>query len=122
MTSQTALSDNEEQNYELFLDQAQTSGQVWGLHGKEGWALCESIEFEDTEVFPFWSQEEFAAAMCTDEWSIYEPKAISLEDFLTEWLPGIHEDDALVGPNWDTELTGLEIEPADLAKALAPDA
>ena len=118
-TIPATLGDNEEANYELFLSQVQQTGQIWGLYGEDGWAICPSIEFEDTEVFPFWSDERYAAALCTDEWEGYEPRSISLEDFLSEWLPGIHEDNAMVGPNWDTEMTGLEIEPADVAAELS---
>ncbi|MEX0740968.1 MAG: DUF2750 domain-containing protein [Pseudohongiella sp.] len=115
------LGEDEDANYQLFLDQVQHTGEVWGLHGEDGWALCPSVEFEETEVFPFWSDERYAAALCTDEWSDYKPKVISLQDFATEWLPGIHEDNAMIGPNWDTEMSGLELEPADVAAALSAD-
>lgn len=118
--SPAVLGDNEDDNYRLFLTQVHQTGQIWGLYSEEGWAICPSIEYEETEVFPFWSDKRYAAAMCTDEWSIYEPRAITLEDFLTEWLPGIHEDNAMIGPNWDVEMTGLELEPADIAQALEP--
>ena len=103
-----------------FADEVLSSGQVWGLKEKsgDGWAVCDSIEFEATEVFPFWSSEAAAARHCNDEWKIYTPQAISLDDFLAEWLPGIHEDDSLVGTNWDEELTGEEFEPADVAARL----
>lgn len=113
------LGEDEDANYQLFLQQVQQTGQIWGLYSEDGWALCPSVEFEDTEVFPFWSDERYAAALCTEEWSVYKPKVITLEDFATEWLPGIHEDNAMVGPNWDTEMSGVEMEPEDLAKALA---
>lgn len=111
---------DDDSNIETFVEQALQQGQVWGLYGEDGWALCDSIEYEDTDVFPFWSSEQAAKAMCTDEWSVYKPRAISLEDFLSEWLPGMHEDNAMVGTDWDAELTGGEVEPAELAKALAP--
>ena len=32
------------------------------------------------------------------------------------------EDGVLVGTNWDEELSGLEVEPDDLARALLGDA
>lgn len=118
--SPAVLGDNEDDNYRLFLTQVHQSGQIWGLYSEEGWAVCPSIEYEETDVFPFWSDKRYAAALCTEEWSSYEPRAITLEDFLAEWLPGMHEDDVLVGPNWDAEMTGLEMEPADLAQALDP--
>ena len=116
------LGDNEDDNYQLFLDQVQQTELIWGLYSEDGWALCPSVEFEETEVFPFWSDERYAAALCTEEWSVYTPKSISMEDFMTDWLPGIHEDNAMVGLNWDTEMSGIEVEPADLAKALSADA
>lgn len=112
------LSDDDQENYQRFLDEVKQSGKVWGLANEDGWAVCPSIEYEETDVFPFWSQQRFAEALCVEEWSVYQAKSISVEDFLIEWLPGMHEDDALVGANWDTELSGLEIEPSDLAKSL----
>ncbi len=112
------LSDEDQENHQRFLDEARQSGTVWGLANEDGWAVCPSIEFEETDVFPFWSQERFAKALCVDEWSVYQAKSISVEDFLIEWLPGMHEDNALVGTNWDEELSGMEVEPADLAKSL----
>lgn len=117
----TVLGENEDDNYQLFLDQVQQTELIWGLYSEDGWALCPSVEFEETEVFPFWSDERYAAALCTEEWSVYTPKSISMEDFMTDWLPGIHEDNAMVGLNWDTEMSGIEVEPADLAKALSAD-
>lgn len=105
---------------ERFVNEVLANGQVWGLKEKtgDGWAVCDSVEFEDTEVFPFWSSEAEAARHCSDEWKIYQPEAIPLEDFLVEWLPGMHEDDSLVGPDWDVELSGDEFEPAEVAALL----
>lgn len=39
---------------------------------------------------------------------------ISLEEFLDDWLPGMHEDVILVGVNWNGEMEGAEVEPLDL--------
>ena len=117
----TPLSDDDQENYQRFLDEVKQSGKVWGLANEDGWAVCPSIEYEETDVFPFWSQQCFAEALCVDEWSVYETKAISVEDFLIEWLPGMHEDDALVGTNWDTELSGMEIEPSELARSIGEE-
>ena len=63
---------------------------------------------------PFWSQPEFAQVHCVDEWSVYKPVPVSLEEFLEEWLPGMHEDVVLIGTNWDEEMNGDEIEPLDI--------
>lgn len=112
------LGDDPESNYELFVSQVLENGQIWGLKNDDGWALCDSIEFEETDVFPFWSSERHAADHCEGEWDVYEPASLSLDEFLEDWLPGMHEDGAMVGPNWDGDLNGLEVEPRDLAERL----
>ncbi len=101
-----------------FAERVRAEGKVWGLKGEDGWAVCSSIEFEDTDVYPFFSSESAARQLCSGEWDIYTPTSIPLEDFLADWLPGMHEDNAMVGPDWDAELEGEEVEPADLAAAL----
>jgi hypothetical protein len=40
--------------------------------------------------------------------------AIELEEFLEDWLTGMHEEVVLAGINWNEELEGVEIEPLDL--------
>lgn len=114
----SALLDDEEANYDLFIARIQETGQVWGLKADDGWAVCPSLEFEKTDVFPFWSSEADAAVHCSEDWSIYTPSIIELEDFVVNWLPGMHEDEVMAGPNWNAELSGLEVEPADIAQRL----
>jgi hypothetical protein len=41
---------------------------------------------------PFWPEEEFAALCATAEWQGFRPKAITLEEFLARWLPGMEKD------------------------------
>ena len=107
--------------YDVFIAAIQQSGEVWGLYSESdgGWAICPSASYEDTDVLPFWSSEALAQALCSAEWKIYQPTVIPLEEFINDWLPGMHEDDALVGPDWTPELEGLELEPADVAAELA---
>nr|CAA6824811.1 MAG: Unknown protein [uncultured Thiotrichaceae bacterium] len=109
-----------EMTYDQFIAEIQQTEQVWGLFNAsdESWAVCSSEAYEETDVLPFWSGESAAAALCTNEWSVYSPTVIPLEEFINDWLPGMHEDDAMVGPNWDVELEGLEVEPADVAAEL----
>ena len=124
MKPKTTPENNEtefEAVYDAFIAALQQSGEVWGLNSGQdgGWAICPSAEYEDTDVLPFWSSAELAQKLCTDEWKIYQPASIPLEEFVNDWLPGMHEDDALVGPDWTPELDGLELEPADVAAELA---
>ena len=34
------------------------------------------------------------------------------------WLPGMNQDELLVGVNWNAKLIGLEVEPSELLKEL----
>lgn len=108
------LGDDFDENYDLFIDDALATGCVWGLEGEEGWALSSSDTSEEIDVMPLWSQPEYARAHCIEQWSNYEVVPISLEELLDDWLPGMHEDVLMIGPNWNNKLEGLEVEPLDL--------
>lgn len=108
-------------NYQRFIEDILESGQVWGLQSDEGWVVVDSTEFEESEVMPFWSEEAYAKAHCVGEWSEFKPVAMDLEEFVEDWLAGMAEDGILVGPNWNNELEGLEVEPEELAQRLSAD-
>ena len=112
------LTDNLDANFQLFIEEVRESGQVWGLRYGEDWVVCRSAEFEDADVMPLWSAEGDARLHCVDEWANYEPEVIELEEFLDIWINDLDEDDVLVGPNWNADLEGQELEPIELAKAL----
>ena len=97
-----------------FIEDCLNFGCLWGLEGPEGWALCASEKYDNTNVMPFWSQPELAQLHCRDEWQAYQVVPIALAEFLDEWLPGMHNDVFLVGINWDEDLEGEEVEPLDL--------
>ncbi len=111
-----------EENHERFVREVRESGLVWGLKSDHGWAVCESNEFEDTDVYPFWSGEADARLHCADDWAQFVPDSLPLDVFIDTWLAGMSEDGVLVGTNWDEELSGLELEPDDLAQELLGDA
>ena len=49
-----------EANLELFVQETKQSKLVWGLKNVDGWLACDSSEFEESEVMPFWSSKEDA--------------------------------------------------------------
>ena len=102
------------ESYHQFIEESIQCGCIWGLEGPDGWALCSSEKYDETEVMPFWSQPELAEIHCREEWQDYKVVPIALSEFLDEWLPGMHNDVYLVGINWDEEMDGEEIEPLDL--------
>jgi hypothetical protein len=109
-----SLGDDFEQNYVTFLSDAVATGCVWALESEEGFALCASVSNEELDVMPMWSQPEFAQAHVVGEWEGFNVVPIALDELLDEWLPGMHEDLTLVGPNWNADMEGDEIEPLDL--------
>jgi hypothetical protein len=108
------LSDDLDENYDRFISEAIATGCVWGLESEEGWALCAAHTSDDIDVIPLWSQPEYAQLHVEGEWQGYKVIPISLEELLDEWLPGMHDDVLLVGPNWTEDLSGDEVEPLDL--------
>ena len=102
-----------------FVTRVLKTGCIWGIKSSDqGWAICPSNEYEDASVYPFWSDEASARIHCADVWADCVPAPIDLDNFLADWLPGMHDDDALVGPDWGADLAGLEMEPMELALAL----
>jgi len=114
----TQLKSDLQKNYRTFIEGILDSGKVWALKSEEGWVFCESSEYEDADVIPFWSDEANAKVQCSEEWAANVPEAIELDHFIDAWLSGMDEDGVLAGPNWNAEMEGLEIEPGDLANKL----
>ena len=104
-----------EEKHQAFIERVSETGVVWGLSFEEGWATCESNDFEDTEIIPFWSDETLAKAIATEEWKQYQTTEITLAEFLENWLLGMHDDELLAGTDWDDNLMGKETEPVQLA-------
>ncbi len=103
-------------NLELFIKETQENQLVWGLRNEEGWLSCESTEFEESEVMPFWSSKEDAKLHNVEEWADFEVLEIPLDIFVEDWLITLDEDGVLVGINWNQTLDGKELEPSVLAK------
>jgi hypothetical protein len=104
-----------EEQHKLFVLQSVESGQVWGLHCKEGWANADSCEFEEVIVYPFWSSAELAQSCAIQEWKIYQPKSLDLAEFLENWCVGMYKEYILAGINWNEQMEGKELDSLDLA-------
>ncbi|RJX72853.1 DUF2750 domain-containing protein [Vibrio sinensis] len=110
------LSADIQANLELFVKETKETQLVWGLRNDEGWLSCESTEFEESEVMPFWSSKSDAQTHNVEEWADFEVLEIPLDIFVEDWLLTLAEDGVLVGTNWNDSLDGKEMEPSDLAK------
>lgn len=111
------LTDNIEENLTLFVQETAQTQVVWGLKNEEeGWLSCDSTEFEESEVMPFWSSKADAEIHNIEEWSDFVVTEIPLDMFLEEWLKTLSEDGVLLGLNWNAALDGKELEPLEVAK------
>jgi hypothetical protein len=112
------LEADAEIRYDLFLKTVIATKAVWGLKSKEGWAVMDSTEYEDTQVMPFWSHKAYAKAVAKEEWKEYLPTEIGLDSFIDKWLKGMNEEGILTAINLNQNLLGKEIDPQELAKAI----
>jgi len=118
-TSSTHTSSEDHRaQYERFIEEVIESELVWNLQSENGFAICESDEFDDKQVMPFWSKEKDAKIACSEDWADYQPNPIRFDDFIDAWLHGMHEDEIYVGINWSETLEGVEIEPVILIEDL----
>lgn len=116
MPDETAPS---EQNYDSFVQRIAETGVIWALRSeKDGWANCESNEYEDTDVILFWSDRGRAMAHIRDEWRDHTPVEVGFDDFIDAWLQGMDGDGVLAGLDWNQDLNGPEVEPKELADRL----
>ncbi|WP_417762816.1 DUF2750 domain-containing protein [Shewanella sp.] len=104
-----------------FIKNAQEYQTLWALQDEagEGWVVCDSTMYEDTDVMPLWSSQELAAAQCNDEWQEFTPTPISIEEFLEFWVEDLNEDGVTIGIDWQGDENCEELEPIEFAKALA---
>lgn len=112
-------SNHPETLYKAFIKNIVAKEEVWGLEGEEGLAISSSSENDDVDVIPFWSDESLAASVAADDWASFKPSSMTLVEFLENWLSGMHNDELLVGTDWDASLQGKEVEPLMLALDLA---
>ena len=110
------------ENYERFIREALAAEKVYGLQDLDGsWAVCPSQRAEGADVIVLWSSRALAARHAKEEWATYKVAEIGLEEFVGAWLRGMHEDGSLVGPNWDANLVGPEVQAVEVAKRLTED-
>jgi hypothetical protein len=106
------------ENQNRFFLRIKEKQSAWFLSTpQEGMAYCPSNEFEDVDVFLFWSDQAYAKRQAKEEWENYIPREINL-DQLNNVLRSIHNDNDLIGLNWDANLCGIELEPIEAAKKI----
>jgi hypothetical protein len=104
------LARSEPERYEYLIKKAADTEHLWSLWTPAGWAL--SGHEEHKEMIPVWPHERFAAACATAAWQGYEPRSISIRDWLEKWIPGMLRD--------GRKISGFPL-PSGRAVVVAPD-
>lgn len=104
-----------------FLDEVKSTQQLWALQDKESedWVVLDSINYEQTEVMPLWSNEALAAKHCVDEWKNYSATAITVADWLEYWVDDLLKDEVVIGINWLDEDNDIEVDLSEFTHSLA---
>ena len=82
---ETVIALPAEDRYEFFLDQVIETGRIYGLVG-ESWAIFRDDE-QGYQLFPVWSDEDFAHANAVGEWAGYTAKEFTIKDFSEGLVP-----------------------------------
>lgn len=106
--------------YKVFLDRVKSSGYVWFLLDVEqDYPCCCDSSSDEVRVVPFWSDSSYAKRTQTHFNFETSADSIPLEIFLKTTLSHLREEKMLIGPNWDGNLAGLEIDPTELSLKLS---
>lgn len=89
--AESVISLNDRDRYDYFVRKVADFEVAWGLGG-DGWATA---KLNGSVVVPFWPEAMFAELSATGEWSGFRPKQIRLDEFLSNWLPGMQRDGIL---------------------------
>ncbi len=105
--------------YVHFVGKAADWQQLWGARNDEGWFL--RMAPRDLEYFPVWPHPEYAQRIMDETFPGHTATEITLQSFMTHWLPLFQRDDVRVGvfPNMDWTLWLIEAK--DLEEVLTEE-
>jgi hypothetical protein len=98
-----------------FFIEAIRDGAVWTVRDVDGFPAPMNADGERS--VPFWSRRSSAERIrdTSPEYHSFEVISIRLDDFRTNWLPGLSRDGLKVGVNWaGPHATGYELSPEEV--------
>ena len=90
--------------------------QLWGVRNGEGWLV--PVTPENIEYFPVWPHPEYAQKMTDEHFPGHNAVEISLDEFISSWLPKFEKDNVKVGVFPNKEWVFWVMEPNDLLECL----
>lgn len=102
--------------FDHFVARVREQGEVWGLFS-DGWAVYEGEV--GIQYIPLWPDAVFARLNATGDWQGYEPRAVPMDAFLRQWLPGMRTNQMypVVFP-MATE-NGTVVQPEEMLRVLS---
>lgn len=105
--------------YDRFINRVIESKVVWFLRDIEhDYPMYCPSHCGEINVVPFWSDKAYAKRSKKIVEFKTEVDLIPLTKFLEITIPHLVEYNLLIGPNWDANLAGAEIDPRDLCSRL----
>ena len=84
--------------------------ELWGARNDEGWLIrCAP---DDGQYFPIWPHPEYARITLGDLFPEHTAERITLDDFMSEWLPRFRDEGVKIGifPNVEWTMWLMEAE------------
>ncbi len=104
-----------EERYDYFISTLLEQKQVWGLSSDSGWLI---LPDEGEEHLPVWPHAELAQAWAMGDFADCQPKAITLDEWLDKWLPGMIEDGLLIAACPGTDNDSIIVAADELSDEL----
>lgn len=89
------LQATDDKRYTYFIKRVADVEKIWGLKDDRGWVVMGDDEGQ--EVLPVWPHERYASACATGDWTNSQPEVISLNKWMSAWLPGLEREGRLIG-------------------------
>ncbi len=102
-----------------FYQEAVEKSEVWTVKDENGFPA--PMNGDGKRVMPFWSSKTRVLTIIETvaAYKAFEPFSMSIEDFISKWIPGLKKDGLLVGVNWSgIKAVGYDLKPDDLLIAL----
>ncbi|WP_206482864.1 DUF2750 domain-containing protein [Thalassotalea sp. G2M2-11] len=101
-----------DQSISSFAKAVVTTETLWLLTDEHG---CMMLNSEDEDCVPVWSEQVLADAWINGEWQSCKAEAVTINDWLNRWVPGLVDDDLAVVVNPDQQAMGIVLLPDELA-------
>jgi hypothetical protein len=90
--------------------------QLWAVKNSDGWLV--PVTPDNLEYFPVWPHPEYAQKIADEHFPGHEATEISLQEFMSYWLPTFEKDNVKVAVFPNKEWVLWVMEPSDLLQCL----